>query len=71
MSDECEALHSLRTRTDIIIKKADKGSATVVMSGEDYVTEVMRQLSDSQYYEEIKDDPTEQFTDEIVHGFSE
>ena len=32
MKEERQALVSLRTRTDIVIKKADEGSATVVMS---------------------------------------
>ena len=34
--EERRALVSLRSRTDIVIKKADKGSATVIMSREQY-----------------------------------
>ena len=40
--DEREALFSLRTWTDIIIKKANEGSATVVISRENYFREVTR-----------------------------
>ena len=38
---ERKAMSSLRTRKDVIIKRGDKGSATVVMSKEDYMTKVM------------------------------
>ncbi len=41
--DEREALKKLRNRTDLIIKPADKGSATVVMSKEAYLEEAHRQ----------------------------
>ena len=43
--EEREALVSLRSRNDIVIKKAAKGSATVVMSRDQYVAEVMRQFN--------------------------
>ena len=62
---EREALFSLRTRTDIIIKKADKGLATVVMSRENYVREVMRQLENEQHYLKLSEDPTGLFAEEI------
>ena len=35
--EERQALSFLRARTDIVIKKADKGSATVVISREDCI----------------------------------
>ena len=47
-----EALKNLRRRTqtgEIVIKPADKGSATVVMSREDYISEAMRQLSKEEH----------------------
>ena len=63
--DEREALFSLKTRTDIVIKRADKGSATVVMSRENYVREVMRQLDNEQHYLKLSEDPTDRFAEEI------
>lgn len=44
---------------DIVIKPADKGSATVVMSKEMYMTEAHRELSDHRYYRKLSEDPTE------------
>ena len=46
---ERKAMSSLRTREDIIIKWADKGSATIVMSKEDYITKVMQHLNNEQH----------------------
>ena len=63
--DERIALKSLQNRTDIVIKPADKGSAVVVMSREDYVAEANRQLSDDQYYHPLDTDPTETISSEI------
>lgn len=53
------ALTRLRTRTDIVIKPADKGSATVVMSKEAYMTEAYRQLMDHRYYRKLDEDLTQ------------
>ena len=38
--EERRALRFSMTRADIIIKKADKGSVTVVMTHEDYIDKV-------------------------------
>ena len=65
-SQERKALSTLRSRTDIVIKPADKGSATVVMSLEDYLTKVMCHLNNDQFYEKLQHDPTEQFSDDIT-----
>ena len=43
--EEC-ALTKLMKRTDVVICKADKGSATVMINVTDYVTEANRQLND-------------------------
>ena len=64
-STERKALSSLRKRTDIVIKPADKGSATVVMSKDDYLSRVMHHLNNTHFYEKLSDDPTERFTAEI------
>lgn len=56
---------SLQVRTDIIIKPADKGSATVVMSKEAYMTEAYRQLTNQQYYCKLEEDPSEDHANKI------
>ena len=45
-----KALKTLRKNTDIVIKKADKGSAIVIQDRENYVKEAERQLQDPEYY---------------------
>jgi hypothetical protein len=50
---EREALAALRDRSDIIIKPADKGSATVVMDTQAYLQEAYRQLNNDRYYRRL------------------
>lgn len=47
---EVKALRDLQHAKHIVIKPADKGSAIVIMSREQYVLEVQRQLRDTTYY---------------------
>ena len=47
---ERQTLKELSSRDDIIITKADKGGATVILDVKDYVDEANRQLQDTQYY---------------------
>ena len=47
------ALASLKKRKDIIIKKADKGSAVVIQNREDYIREAERQLSNTKNYRKL------------------
>ena len=68
---ERKAMSSLRTRNDIIVKRADKGSATVVMSKEDYMTKVMQHLNNEQHYRELNEDPTDQYTQEITTSLTD
>ena len=49
----------------IVIKKADKGSAVVVMNKDDYLREGYRQLSDSNFYEKIDTDPTDTLASQV------
>ena len=70
-SDERKALSSLRRRTDIVIKIADKGSATVVMFKDDYLTRVMHHLHNTQLYKKLADDPTECFSVELTSFLEE
>ena len=53
---EKEALHNLMSRTDIIIKPADKGSATVVMDREWYLRECYRQLENTNFCKKTNED---------------
>ena len=64
-TEERLALQKLRARTDIIIKPADKGSATVVMSKEAYIREAERQLENETYYHKLDTDPTSIHATEI------
>ena len=48
-SGERAALKALRTRNDIVIKKADKNNICVIMNKSDYIREGERQLN-TQYY---------------------
>lgn len=55
---EWHALRNLSKNTDIVIKKADKGSCLVVQNKEDYVAEGVRHLSNKDIYSKIEGDPT-------------
>ena len=57
-NEERKALYSLRTRPDIVIKKADKGSATVIISREESVREVRHHLQSQAYYQKLDNDST-------------
>ena len=50
---EREALRRLRDNKNSIINPADKGGATVILNTEDYITEAMRQLSNTEYYRKV------------------
>ena len=56
---------NLRQRTDIVIKPADKGSAVVVLSKEDYLKEADWQLNNQDYYQKLDVDPTHQYVSEV------
>ena len=49
----------LKNNENIVIKKADKGSAVVVMNTTDYLREGYRQLSDQKFYQLKETDETE------------
>ena len=48
-----------------MIKKADKGGATVVLDSKDYLEEGLRQLNDQMYYEKLDHNPMKEH-EEIV-----
>jgi hypothetical protein len=62
---ERRGLTELEQNNEITIKKADKGSAVVVMNTSDYIIEAQRQLLTSGAYLHLKEDPTESYCKEI------
>ena len=48
--EERQGLNELTTNSEIVIQKADKGSAVVVMNTKDYLREGYRQLSHTNFY---------------------
>jgi hypothetical protein len=63
--EERQALNSIKTRTDIIIKPADKGSAVVVMDRQQYIDETMKHLNNRTNYAVLGSDPTDSFSQQI------
>lgn len=51
---ELQALRELKSTKHIVIKPADKGSAVVILSREQYIFEVERQLNDTEYYKKLE-----------------
>lgn len=49
------ALRSLRQKKHLILKKADKGSACVIMNKQDYILEAERQLNNPRHYRKINE----------------
>ena len=62
---ERQAFSYLRRQEDIIIKPADKGSAVVVLSKEDYINEAERQLSNTMFYCKLDKDTTATHAKEV------
>ena len=68
---ERQTLKELSSRDDIIITKADKGGATVILDVKDYVDEANRQLQDTQYYRQLNYNPTEDHANIICNTLDE
>ena len=51
--EEVKALRELKQAKQVVIKPADKGSAIVILSREQYIYEVERQLKDKIYYKKL------------------
>ena len=60
-AEEKIALNKLRNNKDYVIKSADKGGAVVVWRRDLYIAEGLRQLDDTEFYEEIDIDPTNDY----------
>ena len=63
--EEIAAINTLRNNKDIVIRPADKGGNIVIMNREDYIKEGLRQLSDNNHYEELSDDQTVNYNNQI------
>ena len=50
---ERNSLQNLKRNKSIVIKPADKGSATVVMNKTAYLAEAYRQLNNERYYRKL------------------
>ncbi|CAJ0922657.1 unnamed protein product [Ranitomeya imitator] len=64
-STEKQALSSLHTNTSIIVKPADKGGAIVVMNRTQYMSEIYRQLADTNTYDVISRHPVTAISQKI------
>ena len=62
---EFASLQSLARDDSIVLKKADKSGTIVVMNKCDYIAEVERQLYNSNYYEKLQSDPSEEVKSRI------
>ena len=69
--EQWKGLMELGKNPEIVIKKADKGSAVVIMNTTDYLREGYRQLSDPNFYNKIREDPTEKISDNICKVLTE
>ena len=59
---ERKALKELAVSNDIIITKADKGGAVVIIDVEDYVKDAEHQLNNKDAYKKLQYDPTQTHT---------
>ena len=64
-------MRRLRDNKNIIIQPADKGSATVILNTEDYITEAMRQLSNTEYCRKVATDFTPDHENQINQCINE
>ena len=64
--EERKGLKILKDNPHITIKKADKGSAVVVMNTTDYLREGYIQLQDEQFYQKISGDITNKMSNSIM-----
>ena len=55
---ERTSMKELSEREDIIITKADKGGAVVIVDVKDYIKEAERQLNNTENYRKLQEDPT-------------
>ena len=56
--NERTSMKELSEREDIIITKADKGGAVVIVDVKDYIKEGERQLNNTENYRKLQEEPT-------------
>ena len=69
--EEWKGLLELRKNPNIVIKKADKGAAVVIMDTTDYLREGYRQLNDPNFYTKLEHDPAKTISDKICKVLTE
>ena len=57
--NETDTPQQLNQRAGIMITKADKGGALVIIDVDGYIREANRQLNNTDFYKKISKDPTE------------
>ena len=60
-----KGMQSLKKRKDIVIRPADKGGGVVVLSKEQYNTELLRQLEDTETYTKLLGNPTSKYKEQL------
>ncbi len=63
--EENRAIYELKNNPEIVIKKADKGSAIVIMNTRDYVQQCLKILQKDEDYESLDHDPSDEFRQDI------
>ena len=69
--NETDALQQLSQRDEIIITKADKGGAVVIIDADDYIRKANRQLNNTDSYKKIPNGPTESNRNEVNNTINE
>lgn len=62
---ERDAIKEIKEDTSLIVKKADKGGATVVKDQKAYIQEAQSQLADNSVYQLLSGDPTMEFKRQV------
>ena len=62
---ERAALSNLRNNEDIVVLKADKGGATVLLNSKDYVSKMLDHLSSSGSYRKLGSNPIAKILREV------
>jgi len=60
--EQPKAIKNLRNNNDIVILKADKGGATIIMNYEDYVSKMKDHLYNSGSYKKLEENPISKIT---------
>ena len=58
-------MNELKCRDDLVITKADKGGAVIIMDVDAYVSEANKQLNDKKFYKKLTYDPTQVHAERI------